>query len=140
MPRHFAFTAHGLLVLFGADFFGRKVSFTAILIMLHVAGLALAGWAVCAGVRRFGRDNDLVDQLLVTGVLIGLIIYVLGQRVSDINEHPRVRRGAPVQRGPGGQAARPAADPGPAGARARLVLACYLVSLGQAAARRRCRR
>ncbi len=85
MPRHLAFTAHGIFVLFGADFFGRKVSFTAILILLHVAGLALAGWGVCAGVRRFARDNDLVNQVLVAGVLIGLTIYVLGQRVSDIN-------------------------------------------------------
>ena len=47
--------------------------------------MALAGWAVCAGVRRFFRDNDLVDQVLVAGVLIGLTIYVLGKRVSDIN-------------------------------------------------------
>jgi len=43
MPRHFAYTAHGLFVLFGADFFGRKVGFAAILILLHLAGLALAG-------------------------------------------------------------------------------------------------
>ena len=85
MPRHLAYTAHGLFVLFGADFFGRKVSFVALLILLHLAGLALAGWAVCAGVRRFFSTDGLVDQVLVAGVLIGLTIYVLGKRVSDIN-------------------------------------------------------
>jgi hypothetical protein len=85
MPRHLAYTGHGLVVLFGADFFGRKVSFATLLILLHLIGLALAAWGVCAGVRRFWSDNDLVDQILVAGVLIGLTVYVLGKRVSDIN-------------------------------------------------------
>ncbi len=133
MPRHFAFTAHGLFVLFGADFFGRKVSFTAILILLHVAGLALAGWGVCAGVRRFVRDNDLVNQVLVAGVLIGLTIYVLGQRVSDINSTREFAEVLPFSAILAGRLLAPRLI------RARLVpalavvLAGYLVSLGQAA-------
>ena len=133
MPRHFAYTAHGLFVLFGADFFGRKISFAALLILLHLAGLALASWAVCAGVRRFFRDNDLVDQVLVAGVLIGLTVYVLGKRVSDINstrEFAEVLPFAAVLAGRLLAARLMRARLVPALA---LVLAGYLVSLGQAA-------
>jgi len=134
MPRHLAYTAHGLFVLFGADFFGRKVSFAALLILLHLAGLALAGWAVCAGVRRFFRDNDLVDQVLVAGVLIGLTVYVLGKRVSDINSTREFAEVLPFAAVLAGRLLAPGLM------RARLVpalavvLAGYLVSLGQAAA------
>jgi len=133
MPRHFAYTAHGLFVLFGADFFGRKVGFAAILILLHLAGLALAGWAACAGVRRFFRDGDLVDQVLVAGVLIGLTVYVLGQRVSDINSTREFAEVLPFAAVLAGRLLAPRL------LRARLVpvlavaLAGYLVSLGQAA-------
>jgi hypothetical protein len=134
MPRHFAYTAHGLLILFGADFFGRKVGFGAFLLMLHVVGLVLAGWAVCAALRRFGRDNDLVDQLLVTGVLVGLLAYLLGQRVSDIMSTREFAEVLPFSAVLAGRLLAPAVM------RARLVpalaavLAGYLVSLGQAAA------
>jgi hypothetical protein len=83
MPRHFAFTAHGLLLLFGADFFGQHLSLPTALTLLHVAGLALALLAVCVGVRRFTRI-DLVSQLALAGVVTSLIAYLLGRRVSDI--------------------------------------------------------
>jgi hypothetical protein len=133
MPRHFAFTAHGLFVLFGADFFGRKVSFTAILIMLHVAGLALAGWGVCAGVRRFLRDNDLVNQVLVAGVLIGLTIYVLGQRVADINSTREFAEVLPFSAVLAGRLLAPRLIQARLVPALAVVLAGYLVSLGQAA-------
>jgi len=134
MPRHFAFTAHGLFVLFGADFFGRKVSFTTFLIIVHLAGLALACWAVGAGVRRFFRDNDLVNQVLVAGVLIGLTVYVLGQRVVDINSTREIAEVLPFSAVLAGRLLAPRLM------QARLVpvlgavLAGYLVSLGLAAA------
>jgi hypothetical protein len=134
MPRHLAYTAHGLLVLFGADFFGRKVSFTAALLMLHLAGLALAGWAVCAGARRFFRDLDLVSQILVAGVLVNLVGYILGRRVADINSTREFAAVLPFAAVLAGRLLAPPLM------RARLVpvlglvLAGYLVSLGQAAA------
>jgi len=134
LPRHFAYTGHGLLVLFGADFFGMKVGFAAVLLMLHLAGLGLAGWAVCAGVRRFARDNDLVSQLLVVGVLVNLAAYLLGRRVSDINSTREFAAVLPFAAVLAGRLLAPQVI------RARmvpvlvLVLAGYLVSLGQAAA------
>jgi hypothetical protein len=134
MPRHFAYIAHGLLVLFGADFFGHKVGFDAFLLMLHLVGLLLAGWAVCAGLRRFGRDNDLVDQLLVTGVLVGLIAYLLGQRVSDIMSTREFAEVLPFSAVLAGRLLAPAVLRARLVPALALVLACYLVSLGQAAA------
>jgi hypothetical protein len=134
MPRHFAYTAHGLFVLFGADFFGRKVSFATILIMLHVAGLALAGWAVCSAVRRFARDNDLVNQILVAGVLIGLTIYVLGQRVSDINSTREFAEVLPFSAVLAGRLLAQRLSQARLVPVLAVVLAGYLLSLGQAAA------
>jgi len=133
MPRHLAYTAHGLFVLFGAGFFGHRVGFPAILLMLHLAGLALAGWAVCAGVRRF-RSAGLVNQVLVAGVLIGLTVYVLGRRVSDINSTREFAEVLPFSAVLAGRLLAPRllrAGMVPALA---VVLAGYLVSLGQAAA------
>jgi hypothetical protein len=133
MPRHLGYTAHGLMVLFGADFFGRKAGFAAILILLHLAGVALAGWAVCAGVRRFFTTDGLVDQVLVAGVLIGLTVYVLGRRVVDINSTREFAEVLPFSAVLAGRLLAPRLM------RARLVpalavvLAGYLVGLGQAA-------
>jgi hypothetical protein len=134
MPRHFAYAAHGILVLFGADFFGRKVGFDAFLLMLHLVGIALAGWAVCAGVRRFARDNDLVDQLLVTGVLVGLIAYLLGQRVSDIMSTREFAQVLPFSAVLAGRLLAPALMRARLVPALALVLAGYLISLGQAVA------
>jgi hypothetical protein len=134
MPRHLAFTAHGLLVLFGADFFGRKVSFVAVLLMLHLAGLALAGWGVCAGVRRFFRNNDLVEQVLVAGVLIGLTVYVLGQRVVDINSTREIAEVLPFSAVLAGRLLAPRLIQARLVPLLAVVFAGYLVSLGQAAA------
>jgi hypothetical protein len=134
MPRHFAYTAHGLLVLFGADFFGRRVSFAALLLMLHLAGLALAGWGVCAGVRRFFRRNDLVEQVLVAGVLIGLTVYVLGQRVVDINSTREIAEVLPFSAVLAGRLLAPRLIQARLVPLLAVVFAGYLVSLGQAAA------
>jgi hypothetical protein len=134
MPRHFAYAAHGLFVLFGADFFGNKVGLDAVLLLLHLAGLALAGWAICAGLRRFARANDLVNQVLVTGVLVGLTAYLLGRRVSDINSTREFAEVLPFSAVLAGRLLAPALI------RARLVpalaavFAGYVFSLGHAAA------
>lgn len=70
----------GLLLLFGADFTGRKLDFSAALTILHLVGLGLAAWGVCRAVRRFFCDIDLVTSLLLAGVLINLAGYLFGWR------------------------------------------------------------
>jgi hypothetical protein len=133
MPRHFAFTAHGLLVLYGGDFFGRPLGFFAALVLLHVAGLTLALLAVYVGLRRFTRI-DLVSQLALAGVLTSLIAYLLGQRVSDINSTREIAAVLPFSAVLAGRLLPPVLIRARMVPALALVLAGYLVSLGLAVA------
>src|ERR1035437_5137738 len=100
-----------VLELFGGGFFGQPFQSGATAeAAFHLAGVALAAWAVWIGTRRFWRDRDLVPAVLVAALLINLAAYLLSTRVADI-------RTAAMSRGAGRAAAeRPAgrrpADPG----------------------------
>jgi len=83
VPRYLAVAGRGLLLLFGADFFGRPVGFLAALAMAHLIGLGLAAWGTAAAIRRFGHA-DLAAQLLASAILIILAAYVLGTRADDV--------------------------------------------------------
>jgi hypothetical protein len=85
LPRHLLLAGHGLLLLFGADFFSHSLGLVAALAMLHLTGLGLAGWAACIAVRRFARAGDLVEQVVVAGVAINLAAFVSGTRAVDIH-------------------------------------------------------
>jgi hypothetical protein len=83
VPRNLGIAGEGLLILGGADFLGLRLSASSGFVLLHVAGVALLGWAVWVGARRFLAGRDLIAQLLVTGVAINLITYVVStQAVS----------------------------------------------------------
>ncbi len=84
LPRHLLLAGQGLLLLFGADFFGHNLGLVAVLAMLHWIGLGLAAWAACIAVRRFARGG-LVEQVLVAAVAINLAAYVSGSRAADIH-------------------------------------------------------
>jgi hypothetical protein len=131
IPRHFAFTAHGLLVLFGADFFGQRLGFPALLLLLHVVGLMLALAAVCVGLRRITR-LDLVSQLALAGVLISLVAYLLGQRVSDIMSTREFAAVLPFSAVLAGRLLPPILTKARMVPALALVLVGYLASLGQA--------
>jgi hypothetical protein len=77
-------TGEGLLLLFGADFVGLRPGLSAGLVLLHLAGVALAAWAVCVAVRRFLRDDDLVPPLLAAGTVIIVAAYVFWRQVPGI--------------------------------------------------------
>jgi len=84
METRLRLTAEGLLLLFGADFVGLRPGLSAGLVLLHLAGVALAAWAVGIAVRRFLRDSDLVVQLLVAGTLIIVAAYLFWRQVPGI--------------------------------------------------------
>jgi hypothetical protein len=44
--------------------------------LLHLAGLAMAGWAMCIAVRRFFRCDDLVVQVLTAAIVLDLASYM----------------------------------------------------------------
>lgn len=71
----------GVLLLYGASFSGQTGAAIA-LAALHLAGLALAAWAVGSAVRWFRPAADRVDQLLVTAVLANLAATALFIRAA----------------------------------------------------------
>jgi hypothetical protein len=77
-------TGAGLLLLFGGDFLGLRFGLKTGLVLLHLVGVAVAGWAVCAAARRFLRGSDLVVQLLVAGTLIIVAAYLFARQVPGI--------------------------------------------------------
>ncbi len=83
LPHSAVLTFQGLLLLFGADFFGQTAGLTAALAGLHLAGLALAAWATCAALRRFG-EADLATQLPAVAIVLTLTAYLFGIRAEDI--------------------------------------------------------
>jgi hypothetical protein len=71
--------AHGLLMLFGADFLDFPVS---AFLVLHLVGVLLTVAGVAVTVWHFLRDRDLVAQLLLAGIAINLAIFVASTSVS----------------------------------------------------------
>jgi hypothetical protein len=77
-------TLHGLLLLYGANFYGLGYSFATGLVLLHLAGLGLAIWGFCRGLRRFVRIDDTIVQLVVAGTIIIIAGYVFGPRATSL--------------------------------------------------------
>ncbi len=131
VPADALIAGRGLLMLFGAGFLGQPAGPAAALAGAHLAGLALAAWATCATIRRFGRA-DLASQLLAAGVACVLAAYVLGTRAVDLASARDITAVLPFGAALAGRvlAGRLAAlRLLPAAA---AVLLAYLVSLGQA--------
>ena len=75
LPNTFRLTGQGVLALYGADFFDMPFGPRMIIALLHLAGVILAGWAVCRALRRFFRCDDLLVQVLVTGIVVNLAVF-----------------------------------------------------------------
>ena len=65
-----------LLTLFGAELSGDQVGASALVPLLHLVGVALAGWALVRAFRGFGQHGLAVQVLAVTSVVV-LVAYVL---------------------------------------------------------------
>jgi hypothetical protein len=84
LPHHVRVAAEGLLLLGGADPLGRPVTAGTAVLLLHLVGVIVAGSAVVFAVWRFLRESDLVEQVLVTAVVINLAAYVLSTQASSV--------------------------------------------------------
>lgn len=84
LPGHVYQLVAGLALLFGGDFLGQPAGLNTVLLLLHLAGLALAVWAAGAGLRRL-RDTGLVDQLLLAGVLVNLAAFAVWTDVTSVS-------------------------------------------------------
>jgi hypothetical protein len=75
LPNTFRLTGQGVLALYGADFFDLPFGPQMIIALLHLVGVFLAGWAVCRALRRFFRCDDLLVQVLVTGIVVSVAVF-----------------------------------------------------------------
>ncbi len=82
-PNNLAFGLEGIAALFGFDFSGMPIGHAALIAMSHLAGAAVAVGALWVGLRGFLRETDLLNQLLVAGVVISLAGYLLSSSVVD---------------------------------------------------------
>jgi hypothetical protein len=75
LPNTFRLTSQGVLALYGADFVDMPFGPQMIIALLHLVGVILAGWAACRALRRFFRCDDLLVQVLVTGIVVNLAVF-----------------------------------------------------------------
>jgi hypothetical protein len=109
LPGNARLAGEGLLELSGADIFGPDVFGTGVfgtagtgsrlavaLAVVHLAGVALAAAALFGAARRFLRQPgtvELIESLLLTGIVIDLAGYLAGVQAVDISS---TREIAPV--------------------------------------------
>jgi hypothetical protein len=74
-----------VLLVFGADFFGKVFGRSALVAMIHLVGVALVLWALAHVIRRFYVEDDQILQMFAVAFLIVLGAYILGTK-PDSNE------------------------------------------------------
>jgi hypothetical protein len=77
--------AQGLLLLPGADFLGLPAGASTLFVLLHLVGVAAAAAGIgLAAWRFFRRDADLVNQLLVAGIVVNFVAFVVTTKVYNV--------------------------------------------------------
>jgi hypothetical protein len=76
LPSNVWVAVQSVLLLFGADFSGQQNGAQVGIAVVHLAGVALAVWAVGRALRRFGTQ-DLVVQVLTVALIVLLAAYVV---------------------------------------------------------------
>ena len=84
ISRSLSVTGEGLLLLGGADFLGHQLSLGTVVLLLHLGGVVLAGLGTWVAAKRFLRDRNLVDQLLVVAIAANLAAYIVSTRAYGI--------------------------------------------------------
>jgi hypothetical protein len=84
ISRSLSVTGEGLLLLGGADFLGHQLSLGTVVLLLHLGGVILAGLGTWVAAKRFFRDRNLVDQLLVVAIAANLAAYIVSTRAYGI--------------------------------------------------------
>jgi hypothetical protein len=140
LARNVRITGQGLLELFGADFIGAGPGRAVAFAVLHLAGVALVAWGVCAAVRGFFRAGRLTEAILLLAIVSDLAAYAFGVQVSDLLSTREIAPVLPLGAALAGRLALAAGRPPRQRQRAGLVaalaagLACYAAMLGYGAA------
>jgi hypothetical protein len=75
IPAHLGLTAEGVLALYGAGLSGPHSGLAVAFAVVHLVGLALAGWALGLAAWRFFRLDDLVVQVLTVAIIVDLAAF-----------------------------------------------------------------
>jgi hypothetical protein len=86
LARNFRITGQGLLELFGADFIGAGSTRAVVFAVLHLAGVALVVWGVCAAIRGFlrGDPDRFIEAVLLLAIVFDVAAYAFGVQVADL--------------------------------------------------------
>lgn len=84
LARNFRITGQGLLELFGADFIGAGSTRAVVFAVLHLAGVALVVWGVCAAIRGFLRADRFIEAVLLAAIVFDVAAYAFGVQVADL--------------------------------------------------------
>jgi hypothetical protein len=84
VPHNLWLTLDGITVLYGASFVGLHPGLVTALVVLHLAGVVLAGWAVWLGLRRFFRETSLTTAALTAAVVINLVAFLVSTKAVDL--------------------------------------------------------
>jgi hypothetical protein len=74
---HVVLTADGILRLYGAAFYVGATRAATVLAAVHLAGVALAAWAVARVIRRFFACEDMIAQILTVAIVLNVAAYTL---------------------------------------------------------------
>ena len=137
--------AQCLLLLPGADYLGLPGGANTLFVVLHLVGVAAAAAAIGLAAWRFGRrEADLVNQLLVAGIVVNFVAFVVtthvyfaasAREIAPVLPFAAVLAGREfgpwlgARRVRAPRASRPAFSPGGVAALG-VVLAGYLAGLG----------
>jgi hypothetical protein len=87
LPHNAALALEGVLVLFGANFFGRPIaSLDTLALLVHLAGVAFVllccRWAIREW--RHGQEPDRVTQVLLVGMAVDVAAYLFSNQAIDL--------------------------------------------------------
>src|SRR5215472_513385 len=87
LPHNAGLALEGVLVLFGADFFGRPIaSLNTVALLVHLAGVAFVllfcRWAIREW--RHGREPDRLTQVLLVGMAVDVAAYLFSNQAIDL--------------------------------------------------------
>ena len=131
MSAHLWLLVQSISGIYGADLFGMtSIGLNGAIALLHLVGLALAGWGLWLVIRRFFSCEDRIAQLLTVGILVNLAAYMLSTTPTTYwsarEVSPVLPMGAVLAaRMLGGRLRKARLVPA-----LSVVLACYLAALG----------
>jgi len=82
LPTHVRLATDGVLGLYGANFQGPPHGWNLAFAILHLAGVALAIWALWLAFRRFFRADDLIVQVLSVSIVLNVGAYLVSGKPS----------------------------------------------------------